>query len=301
MTGRNEPCWCESGRKYKHCHHKIDSATGAEKYRASQEAYALNWRSSAEQHAVDGVYEWLSDQLRPWVPARILDVGCGSGHGLVALRRAFPSARLIGTDENLSCLRISEATLLGAGEPQVAVAARMDVDALGNGFVHSSRPLPVPLPSGVALLESDVCNDPYLADALLAEGPFDAVTVWLTGVHMMRQENLEVRRRGVDTDGAHRLYVQNNVYELAHRILRPGGVLQVADRGESPESDLLRQDILAAHAEQASVTNLKVQNLEWRPYAPPSGKRAPLRETRGVSGRQPSGSLAVVSITSVRP
>jgi hypothetical protein len=26
--GRNDPCWCGSGKKYKHCHMKSDSADG---------------------------------------------------------------------------------------------------------------------------------------------------------------------------------------------------------------------------------------------------------------------------------
>lgn len=26
--GRNEPCWCGSGKKYKHCHYEKDRARG---------------------------------------------------------------------------------------------------------------------------------------------------------------------------------------------------------------------------------------------------------------------------------
>jgi preprotein translocase subunit SecA len=26
-VGRNDPCWCGSGKKYKHCHMRSDAAT----------------------------------------------------------------------------------------------------------------------------------------------------------------------------------------------------------------------------------------------------------------------------------
>ena len=26
--GRNQPCWCDSGKKYKHCHLKADRSVG---------------------------------------------------------------------------------------------------------------------------------------------------------------------------------------------------------------------------------------------------------------------------------
>ena len=26
--GRNDPCWCGSGKKYKHCHYRVDARKG---------------------------------------------------------------------------------------------------------------------------------------------------------------------------------------------------------------------------------------------------------------------------------
>jgi hypothetical protein len=52
-------------------------------------------------------------------------------------------------------------------------------------------------------------------------------------------------------------------------ILRKGGVLQVVDRGEPPASDFLREDTLNAHREQASVTSLKVTDLQFTMYEEP--------------------------------
>jgi hypothetical protein len=136
-------------------------------------------------------------------------------------------------------------------------------------------------------LSTDICNDPFLRPALQASGPFDAVTIWLTGVHMLRQENVNVRARRIDSDGAHRLYVQNAAYELADFVLRPGGVLQVGDRGIAPDTPLLRADILQAHGRQASVTLLQVKSLTHRHYDEPDSGRTPMRLTPGTSGLVP--------------
>ena len=130
-----------------------------------------------------------------------------------------------------------------------------------------------------------MANDPFLEGALKEWGPIDAVTVWLTGTHVARPHHVTVRSAGVSSDAEHRLFVQNTGYELADRVLRPGGWLQVCDRGETPTTGALVEDVLAAHRDQASVTSLVVQGLEHRPYEQSDG--VGMVVSLGTSGRLP--------------
>lgn len=65
-------------------------------------------------------------------PARILDVGCGNGHTLAAMREAFPGAKLYGIDISTEALNLAAARVPGVVLKQVyaedfAPKARFDV------------------------------------------------------------------------------------------------------------------------------------------------------------------------------
>lgn len=302
VPGRNENCWCGSSRKYKHCHYDIDNVPDDQKYGAAQQVYARNWATTARHHFDNGVYHWLASQLSDRAPKRILDIGCGSGHGLAALRDVLgPDVRIVAIDENRTCLATARDTLRQQGG-EANVVHRMTVSHGPAGYDHVAGPLEFEPDAPCTLIESDICNDPYLAEALLASGPFDAVTIWLTGAHMLRQSNVNVRAHGIGSDGAHRLYVQNAAYELADAILRPGGILQVGDRGQTPDTPLLEADMLQAYAHQASVTSLVVESLTYRPYDEPGQRRTPMVFTPGTAGLLPLElKLAIISILSEKP
>ena len=181
---------------------------------------------------------------------------------------------------------------------------RMVVTPTSVGYAQNADPFTFKGHASCVLVESDVCNDPFLLSALKTLGLFDAVTMWLTGTHMLRQHNVNVLQHGIGSDGDHRLYVQNAAYELADKVLRPGGVLQVCDRGETPGDDVLCQDILDAHGEQASVTSLEVQRelLTHRPYSMPKSGRTPMVDRAGRSGRVPTTpNWSIVSVISTKP
>ena len=153
------------------------------------------------------------------------------------------------------------------------------------GYDYDVEPMTVERGASDLLIEADVRNDPFLEAALKESGPFDAVTVWLIGSHVGRPHHVAVRRAGISNDAEYRLSVQNAVYELADRVLRSGGWLQVCDRGQTPTNSALVEDVLAAHRDQASVTSLVVQGLGHRPYEQPDG--VAMVVTPGMSGRLP--------------
>jgi SAM-dependent methyltransferase len=300
--GRNSPCPCGSGRKYKHCHFSIDQAPLELKYAAVQSVYAKNWVTAAKSHYEQQHYHWMAGILSRFKPARIFDVGCGSGHGLLALYAVLGQRiEVVSIDDNQACLDVAYDTLSKANIT-TSVIKRLETRMTPQGYVQVGTKIKNMPATQCTLIESDLCNDDFIEDALVTHGLYDVVTIWLTGTHMMRPNHASVRQRNITSEGNHRLYVQNKLYEVADRILRHGGVLQIVDRGEAPTASLLREDALRAHREQASVTSLQVTDLEYRIYIEPKGTRTPIKFTPGTSGRMPKVyETAFVSIISIKP
>ncbi len=299
--GRNEPCWCRSGRKYKQCHRPYDEAPMARKYRASKQVYAKLWDVSSQSNLESGVYRWLAEQLRSLAPNRILHIGCGTGQSLVAIHEVFSCGlQVVAIDENFACLQRAETALVRHGV-NCRLERRFSGERLTeDGFDYDVGSVRIEHAATDLLKESDVTNDPVLERALRESGPFDAVTVWLTGTHVARHDHVTVRRAGVSSDAAHRLLVQNTAYELADRVLRSGGWLHICDRGQPPTTDVLVKDALDGHRDQASVTSLVVEGLEHRPYEQPDG--VGMVVSPGTSGQLPQTlEMSLVAVRASKP
>ena len=64
-------------------------------------AYPLGtWRDAPLFPTPDGALDALATQVPLAAGARVLDAGCGLGHGLAALRRAYPQAQLFGIERS---------------------------------------------------------------------------------------------------------------------------------------------------------------------------------------------------------
>lgn len=296
----NAPCPCGSGRKYKKCHRAFEEAPPHEKYGAAQGVYAESWRRTSELQAARGDYAWMAEQLAGHKAKRLFDIGTGSGHGLLALSAYFgPDLRIVGVDENLACLKMAGQTLANAGLP-AQVVARLETEQTQFGFVQRGGAISIPLPKPVALVEADPLTDEHLEEALVQDGPFDLVTIWLTGAHMWRRYNAYSLRRGAKSEHDLRIILQNEAYELADRILRPGGLLQVIDRAEAPTTDAVRDEYFAAHGDQAEPTSLVVKDVTYRLWQAPEG--APTQLVNSMPDARPDdfpeAQLALVSIIS---
>ena len=263
--------------------------------------YAAQWNAvNASLFSDEGHYEWMKGLIGPY--DTILEIGTGAGSGTLAL--VGPGKTIISFDENPACLRFAKDRLEANGNA-VQYIQREATSATQDGYIIRYSPISLdPLAQGVTLLEGDLLTDNDLVTWLKSLPPFDAIVCWLIGTHGARQEN-----RGFDWKklgnhpGMYRLTVQNRVYELADELLRPGGVLQIVDRGEAPESALLRTDCLNAHRDQASVTSLQVESLEYRLYEDPHQSGGlEIGLSLGKSGRMPNEfKMALVSVISRKP
>ncbi len=52
--GRNDPCHCGSGKKYKHCHYEADRAAEAKALKEAAEARAIQAAEAAKEEQDDG-------------------------------------------------------------------------------------------------------------------------------------------------------------------------------------------------------------------------------------------------------
>lgn len=134
------------------------------------------------------------------------------------------------------------------------------------------------------------------------QAPFDAVTIWLIGTYMWRKDCRNLTGLNIANGGDYRLRVQNRVYELAAKILRPCGILQVVDRGEAPSTESLMSDHMQAHRDQASVTDLEVFDVKFRTYTEPADRGVRMVASPGTSGRTAATEeLSMISTLSRRP
>lgn len=303
-TSRNDPCSCGSGMKYKHCHYLIDRASESKRVQVTQEIYAKSWDKNELYFTGQGCYTWIVDQIAQYKPKRILDIGCGNGHGLLELASRLDYADIISIEENKAC--ISRASkLLQENKYNPTVVSRIDHIPIGpeihrlNIDTKDFR-----IDNGISIIEGDILqDDDILLKALAGSGKFDLVTIWMIGTHLARSECIDIAHYKISSSGEYRLRVQNKVYRLADKLLGRGGILQIVDRGEVPEEDFIKDDFIRAHKEQASVTSLLVNDLHYMEYSEASsGRSLKMVETLGLSGRQPDFTRkAMLSITSKKP
>jgi SAM-dependent methyltransferase len=117
------------------------------------------WRPIYDEHLVDGflgAVPGLLDRLR--TGARVLDLGCGTGHAVNLMARAFPASRFVGLDNSADALRLAEAERTGS----------------------------TPEPENAEFQLSDAAELP-------AHPPFDVITAF-DAVHDQRSPGLVLRR-----------------------------------------------------------------------------------------------------------
>ena len=261
--------------------------------------YADSWSGNqSRQFEQEGLYQWMASFLGGY--NRILEIGTGDGRSLSAC--AQKGHKVVSIDENPACLDLAENILKERRIPFKRIK-REKLHIIGEDHLITYDVVDTKYGEENIITEGDITDDQHLEQWLNEVGPFDAVICWLIGTHGSRQMNKKIKMAGINSDGIYRLYVQNRVYVLADKLLRSGGILNIVDRGAVPDSEFFLKDILRAHREQASVTNLEVFDLKWREYREPCSKEAvKMVQTPGILGlRQDMSRLSFISVTSKKP
>lgn len=269
--------------------------------------YAENWSKSDAAHCeASGYYRWMAKFVEGY--PLVLEIGTGDGRGTLELARMGHT--VVSIDENPLCLKMAFDRLKAAKinvelEDREAVQTLEQPELYQIEYAPPCHPRPL---DGVLLLTGDVMADPALLGWLLEIGPFDAIVCWLIGTHNARSDNIAVAQRHIRSSGEYRLRVQNKTYDLAHQLLRSGGVLHIVDRGEAPTEENeaeLTLDTVNAHRDQASTTCLQVDShsvacIPFEKSSDDQGVR--LEKTLGLSGRDPGTvPLALCSIIARKP
>lgn len=281
-----EPCYCplgQKGNKYKFCHYPIDSAPAENRRELSQKAYIQKWENNADYFRGQGCYAWMSSLMAKHSPQRILDVGCGNGDGILAMKAACPNAKIISCDDNAACLTSARNKIEPLGL-SVEVIHRLHQSAAGEKYheMRNERGLLKTPPAHIdfSLIHADIIWDIEFKDFLKSLTKFDAITVWLMGTYDLKPQCKNIG--GMTSEGHYRLKVQNSLYELADKILRHEGVLQVVDRFRYKPDANPMEIIVQSHQEQASVTSLEFIEYQSRDYLEPTDANStPMIATEG--------------------
>lgn len=230
--------------------------------------YMKEWsHGNAKHFESQGYYAWMSSFLPE--KGTVLEVGTGDGRATLQLLK--DGHTVISVDENIECLNSAENRLKSKGY----IVARIKRETLsvsdadeGTYRIKYKKISNVPAKFDVLLVEGDFLKDTHLLQWLQSLPKFAAVVCWLIGTHYARGQNELIDYLKLPNPSDYRIHVQNEVYEIADLILKPGGILHLVDRGRiinNEELALLR----SSHEDQASITSLIVGDIHQREYSEP--------------------------------
>ncbi len=142
--------------------------------------YCEHWKTNAATFHKQGCYAWMAEQLQPYKPIRVLDVGCGTGEGLAALL-ATSTRSIVAIEENFDCIKAAERNLIDLGcsvktIPRIRYVEHPDG---GHNFMIDQNGVIEEGPS-VTLVHADpllVDKDKPLRKFFDSTPKFDAVTI----------------------------------------------------------------------------------------------------------------------------
>lgn len=233
-----------------------------------REGYAGAWAATSASINKRAAYTWFAEQLAPYDPKRIFDVGCGSGLGVSALLNQFPDARIVSIDENRHCINIAHANIIKFNSIDAHICRRLtSIPVKQEHLLYKNEYTDISYDedNSVCLIEGDLLDGIECYDALIEKGMFDGLTVWLAGAHPLKvhASNFEGYER---SPYSMRILTQNYSYDLANRIVRPGGFIHLIDREEAGSVQKHGNDILSSHREQAEGTSFEPVSVAAMPY-----------------------------------
>lgn len=262
-------------------------------------SYAIKWGHHSECFRIGEHYKWMAGFMQK--RDRILEIGTGDGAGTVALFQNCST--LLSIDHNPKCLDIAHVRLSEAGIP-VRLERRGEIQITETGFrIEYATPQSVVAKDEVLLMEGDIANDDDVGlEQWLASLPeFDAIACWNIGTYSLLVDSF-------GTPSEYRLRTQNVAYELADRILRPGGVFHIVDRAPAnvqTQHDALVNGLVECHRDQARGTSLTIDaaSIARRNFTLDADRTGIVMKNKDESGQftDSSNEMVFLSIFATKP
>lgn len=224
--------------------------------------YAEAWKVDALKHQKDGNYSWVMRQLQNYKPTSILDIGTGSGQGVLELLKRNRDAKALCVEENPLCLQEALSTLK---EFKPSIQYRHQYESYPDAYstiISSER---CPLTEAVCLLQGDIfLTDPILKTTITSRS-YDLITLWFRGQAPYRSLQSELRYRNpvVQNERLH-ADLLTYVLDVARTNLKLGGLLQIVDiiAHATDRKPLQPEDIQAAPIGDLEVMSCNVRKFE---------------------------------------
>lgn len=234
-----------------------------------RKGYAEAWRITSQDIELQGAYDWFADQLAPYRPCRVFDVGCGFGLGIYAMLRKYSDIEIVSIEENPHCIDLAHEHILKNMGINADVKRRLKAvpaDHPACAYKNKYKALNYKKAGRVCIIESDLLDDTALIPTFSQKNhQFDGLTIWLAGAAPSKRhcQNFE----GFVKDPYNlRLVTQNIAYELADKIVKPGGFINLVDRANLGNTEQNKDELLASHKEQAEGTSFEPVSATSRPY-----------------------------------
>ena len=231
--------------------------------------YARQWAGNSTFYEAQGIYNDLAAHLALQAnPRRVLDLGCGRGEGLDALRTRLSRAntQIVGLDQNVDCLAAT-ANRFGLHSPKSRLKW---IQAIGRDYDLAYISNSLPLMSELTLINSDYTRpDLELETFLNSNGPFDAVTLWFPGTHGAQSYDVVAKADGLKSSAMVRMAAETHAGFIAKELAHPGGVLHIANRGQSRSETACRATLEPIAEKFAKLNGLSLQSFAIYPYKEP--------------------------------
>jgi len=266
----NDPCYCQSGKKYKKCHMIIDNYKPDKRLDYNKNKYINEWQKDSDYFFEQGYYTWMANCLYEKIdPEIVLDIGCGNGNGIIELLKNKNIKNIISIEENEFCIDLASKRIKAEGINVKKIIRNTPAFSKEGLYINQYSEINDFELSKVNIIQGDILHDDIIKQYIKSQ-KFDVVICWLLGTHESTQANLDYINTGMKDDIDYRLFIQNCIYELSDIILKSNGYLQIVDRGEIQyNNEEIKKHYLIPHQNQASVTNLKVlEDIKFLEYKP---------------------------------
>ena len=223
--------------------------------------YLKKWSNDSKFFYDNKYYDWMNSHIKDYKV--VLEIGCGNG--LSTLSLIENGHHVIVIDENIECLKETRKTLETKKIKSKIIQREGLFREYKDSYEYNYKKINHSFEENqILLIEGDVLNDNHLESWLLSID-IDCVVCWLMGSHGARRYNKIIAEKKIITPQNYRFVIQNSIYEMADRILKDNGILQIVDRGRKPSNEE-EKSFLESHQDQASVTALIVEEIKFLEY-----------------------------------